>query len=190
MVVMPTFTEREDRYEPVVGRRVVRFVWTLAVKMRERVYEPCRVPPDHHPREYAPDDHRPTADQKQHNARDDDGQKEKTRDESVTGIFKKVGDVAFKRCLIVILSPAPQNPSNLRPEKSRTGRMWVVVCFSELMMDAMRRDPLVWGVLDGHRSQDREQIFQPLRNRKAPVGEKPVPPEAYAKAPDDPIEDQ
>jgi len=65
MIVMPAFAEGEQGYEPIVGGIVSRLEGPLPVHVRERIDEPCRVPPDDDAGEDAPDHPLPSPDEKQ-----------------------------------------------------------------------------------------------------------------------------
>ena len=60
--------------------------------------------------------------------------------------------------------------------------MRIAFGFGELMMHAVRRDPFRRVVLNSHRAEDRQRVFEPLRRFKAPVRQKPVIAEPDAEA--------
>lgn len=64
MIIVPAFAESENRNKPIVGRIVRRFKAAFAVKMRERIDEPRRVPTENRPHDHAPQNESPTAEQK------------------------------------------------------------------------------------------------------------------------------
>ena len=65
MVVMPSFTEREQRYPPTVARVFARVETLSSPHVRGRIHQPGRMEAQSNPQEDAPQHHSPPAESEQ-----------------------------------------------------------------------------------------------------------------------------
>jgi hypothetical protein len=121
-----TLAKREQGNKPVVRRQVTRIVRPRTVDMRERIYEPGRVPSRQRRVQVTPQTtkvHPPMA--KEYQCRDDDRDVIKPRDQSMPSVFDQVGTYFCKNRRRMVLGRSPDYPADLCPPESGIGRVRV-----------------------------------------------------------------
>src|SRR5919112_471406 len=89
--------------------------------------------------------------------------------------------------LVVILSRAPQYPTNVRPPTTIARRVRIAGTICVRMVYAMRHYPLNWPTFERQRAARRKKIFDCLRNFITAMGQQPVKTHADAETSTDPV---
>src|SRR5689334_22775145 len=107
MVVVPAFTERQQRYPPAIARVVTGFESCFSPQVCSRIDEPCRMQAQRNAEEYSPKHYTPTSKGKEHrpdyNERNIVGAVQPT----IVAILYQIRRVACDGSLVVILGCAP-----------------------------------------------------------------------------------
>src|SRR5436190_16643944 len=90
----------------------------------------------------------------------------------------------------MILRRSPDDPADLGPPETGAYRVGIFVSVRKCVVHPVGCDPIVWRVLDRHRREYAECIFQPLRRLKSAMRQQTMPTESDTQAADDPISDQ
>ena len=73
--------------------------------------------------------------------------------------------------LVVILSRAPQYPTNVCPPAAMAWRMWIARAICVRMVYAVRHYPLNWTTFERHRAASDQKVFNEFRHLVTAVGQ-------------------
>ena len=105
-------------------------------------------------------------------------------------IFHQIGNIFLQSFSIVVVRRSAHNPTDMRPPKSAASRMRIAFFFDKFMMNPMRRHPFRRIILNRHRAENGQNIFQPLRSFKTSMCQKPMIPKPNSETADNPIPNQ
>src|SRR6185369_13932305 len=89
--------------------------------------------------------------------------------------------------VIMILSRAPQYPTNVRPPTAIAWRVRVADTICVRMVYAVRHYPLNWPTLERERAAGHKKIFNRFRNFITAMGQQPVKSHADAETSANPV---
>ena len=114
MVVVPAFTEGQQRQEPVVLAGVGRLIAARAEQMRKRIDREGVVPQQHGAQAERPDEQVPSANQPDHRPQRNGRNHVIFIQPAQLGEFREIADVIEARVVVFIR----HDPADVRPEKS------------------------------------------------------------------------
>jgi hypothetical protein len=188
MIVVPSFTEREQRHPPTVSRIIIGSKSTPTPHMRRGVDQPGGVQVENYSKEDAPHQDRPTSQAEQQQPAEHNRDVVQPVEIPVKAILHHVWRIAPQDCWLMHLSSAGENPTHVRPPAPIARRVRVAFAVSVRVMYPVRDDPVDRPTFKGQRPAERQKIFYGFRRLVAPVRQEAVKAHADAQAPRHPPE--
>ena len=183
VVVVPSLAAGEEGDPPGVARVVVGVEAAGAEEVGGGVDQPGGVQADGDAQEGPPEEHgdgpiegvagggEGRADGKLRDAGEDEREPVEAAEQDVAAVAGEVGGVAAQQSGLGVEGAAGDDPTGVRPPGAFAGSVWVALVVGVLMVDAMGGDPEDGASLEGHGPAGGDEVFEPLGNAVAAMGE-------------------
>lgn len=113
-----------------------------------------------------------------------------TADPDMKLVLAKIGDIRQKLSGMAVHRLARHDPTNVRPQTTVAGRMWIAFLVGVLVMNAVRGDPEYRSTFKSQGSAQRKKIFHPLWSFVAAMRQQTVVAHADTEASGDPPQNE
>src|SRR5271165_48964 len=162
MIVVPSFTAREQGDPPAVARVVAGFEASRSPHVRRGIHQPGSVQAEGHAQEDSPHDARPATDSEQGEANDYQRNPVIFTEPDMKLVTSEVGSIARKHGGLVVHGDAAHDPAHVSPPSAFGRRVRVTLVIGKLVMNAVRGHPEDRAALERQGRADGHEIFDPL----------------------------
>ena len=165
MIIVPTFSERDEGNPPVVTGIVPCQETARAPHVSHRVHHPRAMQTDHHAKANTPQEHGKPSQQEQRHGKHNHGEPVIIVQPHIETVFGQIGCVLRHELGVIVLGLPDEKPAHMRPPGAVPRRMWIAGLVGFLMVNAMRGNPENRPAFQGQGSANRKEILQPPKSK-------------------------